>query len=128
MPMQLTVSRNRKTSKNYNSEGFGVSLTVELDQSLMSQPEELQRKIDCLYREADSALDKQSAGGQPKQNGNGQTKGNGNTMTAAQSRAINAIGKRLNIKPADECYHELGVDLVELTVRHPRHPFTRDAP
>ena len=127
MPMNLTVSRNRKKSKDYNSEGFGVSFTVELDQSLLNQPKELQRQIDYLYREAESALDQQSGSSQPNQNGssdrqpnrngNGQSKGNGNNMTAAQSRAINAIGKRLNITPADECHHEFGLELKELTVR-----------
>ena len=133
MPMQLTVSRNRKRSKDYNSEGFGVSFTVELDQSLLNQPKELQRQIDHLYREAESALDQQVNDGgsssrngnsdrQPNRNGNSQSNGSGrkansNNMTAAQSRAINAIGKRLNIDPADECHHEFGLELKELTVR-----------
>ena len=133
MPMNLTVSRNRKRSEDFNSEGFGVSFTVELNQSLLNQPKELQQQIDYLYREAESALDQQSNGAsppsrsdssdrQPNRNGNGQSngscrKGNGNNMTAAQSRAINAIAKRLNITPADECHHEFGLELKELTVR-----------
>ena len=133
MPMQLTVSRNRKRSKDYNSEGFGVSFTVELNQSLLNQPKELQQQIDYLYREAESALDQQvkdsgssspnaSSDRQPNRNGNSQSNGsgrkaNGNNMTAAQSRAINAIAKRLNIDPADECHHEFGLELKELTVR-----------
>jgi len=33
MPMQLTVSRNRKTSENYNSQGYGVSLTKDKDRT-----------------------------------------------------------------------------------------------
>jgi hypothetical protein len=128
MPMNLTVSRNRKKSKDFNSEGFGVSFTVELDQSLLNQPKELQRQIDYLYREAESALDQQvndggsssrngSSDRQPNRNGNGQSNGNGNNMTAAQSRAINAIAKRLGVTPADECHHEFGLELKELTVR-----------
>ena len=131
MPMNLTVSRNRKKSKDYNSEGFGVSFTVELDQSLLNQPKELQRQIDYLYREAESALDQQVNDGespsQPNRNGNGQSKGNGNNMTAAQSRAINAIAKRLNIDPADECHHELGLTLKELTGRNGNHAPRRTA-
>jgi hypothetical protein len=81
-----------------------------------------------LYREAESALDQQvndggsssrneSSDRQPNRTGNGQSNGNGNNMTAAQSRAINAIAKRLNIDPADECHHEFGLELKELTVR-----------
>lgn len=127
MPMNLTVSRNRKTSKNYNSEGFGVSLTVELDQSLLTQPNELQKKIDYLYREADAALDQQASddngdkvnsdrsGGndnRPRSNAR-----NGNTITQAQRRAVHAIAKRLGLDVADECHHELGKTLDELTVR-----------
>lgn len=38
MPMQLTVNRNCKTSENYNSEGQGISLTVELDQTCSTDP------------------------------------------------------------------------------------------
>lgn len=59
MPMQLTVSRHRKRSRNYHSEGHGLSLTVELDQTLIEQPEKLQEKINDLYREVDAALGQQ---------------------------------------------------------------------
>ena len=59
MPLQLTVSRNRKRSRNYHSEGHGLSLTVELDQALIEQPEKLQEKIKDLYREVDAALGQQ---------------------------------------------------------------------
>lgn len=45
MPMQLTISRNRKQSENYNSQGYGVSLTIELDQSLLTRPGDLQHAI-----------------------------------------------------------------------------------
>ena len=121
MPMQLTITRNRKTSQNYNSEGYGVSLTVELDQGLLNHPDELQSKISELYREADAALDQQ-VGVHPTQlpsqprteryprngNGNGHSNGNGrrpspsngrngSQMTTAQRRAIDTISQRLNI-------------------------------
>ena len=62
MPMQLTISRNRKQSENYNSQGYGVSLTIELDQSLLTRPGDLQHAIDELYQEADSALERQASG------------------------------------------------------------------
>jgi len=53
MPMNITVSRNAKLSHNYNSEGFGVSITAELDQALLSDPARLQGELDHLYSQAD---------------------------------------------------------------------------
>lgn len=95
MPMNLTVTRNRKTSHNYNSEGHGISLTVELDQSLLNQPDDLQRQIDRLYKEADAALHHQANGnGQaPSETNQSTGKGNGRPVTPAtdaQKRAIDA--------------------------------------
>lgn len=124
MPMQLTVTRNRKTSENYNSEGYGVSLTVELDQSLLSKPRDLQQQIDQLYREADNALDhqvEQPGNGRPS-NGNGNGNGNshrsnGANATASQRKAIDAIANTLDIDPVQEARHEFGFDLDRLTVK-----------
>ena len=62
MPINLTVTRNRKVSKNYNSEGHGVSITVELDQGLLGRPDQLRHEIDRLYDEAEAALDRQTTG------------------------------------------------------------------
>jgi len=150
MPMQLTVSRNRKTSENYNSQGYGVSLTVELDQSLLTKPQELQEKITYLYREAEEALDKQareasgsptrssssssstnsngnghrseSSNGNGRTNNNGHRNGNGNErnghgMTTAQRRAIQSIGQRMGVDVIQECRHELGAELDQLSVK-----------
>jgi len=149
MPMQLTVSRNRKTSENYNSQGYGVSLTVELDQSLLTKPQELQDKIAYLYREAEEALDKQAreasgsptrsssssnsngnghrsessnGNGRPHTNGHRNGNGNGNErnghgMTTAQRRAIQSIGQRMGVDVIQECRHELGAELDQLSVK-----------
>lgn len=43
-------------------------------------------------------------------------------MTASQSRAINAIAKRLDIDPAAECLEILGLDLARLNIRLHRPP------
>jgi len=149
--MQLTVSRNRKTSENYNSQGYGVSLTVELDQGLLNKPQELQDKIAYLYHEAEEALDKQAreASGSPTRssssstnsngnghrsessNGNGRTHANGHRngsngnsnernghgMTTAQRRAIQSIGQRMGVDVIQECRHELGAELDQLSVK-----------
>lgn len=122
MAMQLTVSRNRKTSQNYNSEGFGVSVTVELDQALLGRPADLQQQIDNLYREADEALERQASGtaSAPRStgaNGNGRRQASGNApATQSQRRAIEAIGRRLGLDVAAECRDELGVNYDELDV------------
>lgn len=85
MPMILTVTRNRKTSHNYNSEGHGISLTVELDQSLLNQPNALKKQIDDLYKKAESALDHQANGnGQAASETDYQKKGNGRSVRASQ--------------------------------------------
>jgi len=138
MPMQITVSRNRKRSENYNSEGHGISLTVELDQALLGRPGELQSQVAQLYREAEQALDQQAGGapqhetdhpGHPdRRGGNGDAArshpgGNGNGsrrnghMTDSQRRAIHAIGRKLGFDVAEECYSEFGSNLDDLDVR-----------
>ena len=38
-------------------------------------------------------------------------------MTVSQSRAINAIAKRLDMDPAAECQEILGLDLAKLNIR-----------
>jgi hypothetical protein len=56
MPLIITVGLNRKRSENYQSDGASISLTAELDPSLLSRPEALQAHIDSLYEQADTAL------------------------------------------------------------------------
>lgn len=134
MPMQITVTRNRKTSENYNSEGHGISISVELDQSLLTKPAELQEKVGYLYAEAEAALEQQANGGnsagEPRRSSAQRSNGNGNgrssrsggasgggTMTASQRRAIEAICRRLGIDAVEELHHEFGLNLDDLTVR-----------
>lgn len=129
MPMQITVTRNRKTSENYNSEGHGISLSVELDQSLLTNPRELQEKINFLYAEADAALDRQdgprASNGTGGRSGSGSSNGhngdrtrrNGSTMTAAQSRAILSIARRLGLDAEAEVRDEFGFNLDDLTLK-----------
>jgi hypothetical protein len=56
VPLIVTVGLIRKRSENYQSDGASISLTAELDQSLLARPEALQAQIDSLYEQADTAL------------------------------------------------------------------------
>ncbi len=91
MPMNITVSRNAKLSHNYNSQGYGVSITAELDQALLTDPQRLQDELDRLYEQADLALNEQieknSSAGTPTREMTGDTGDNSRTgaLTARNS-------------------------------------------
>lgn len=114
MPLTLNVGLSRKTSQNYNSEGASINLTAELDQALLNRPDELQDRVAALYREAETALQRQQT---PDSNEPQDAKPNGDGMTQSQRRAIDAICKRLDVDPADEARHEFGLDLDRLSIR-----------
>lgn len=65
MPLSVNVGLSRKASKDYQSTGYSINVTAELDQSLLARPEELQLQIDALYQQAEAALSKQA--GEPQQ-------------------------------------------------------------
>ena len=52
MPLTGNIGLSKKTSENYNSQGTSINLSAELDQALLTKPDELQAKIQHLYREA----------------------------------------------------------------------------
>jgi hypothetical protein len=116
MPLTLNVGLSRKTSENYNSEGASINLTAELDQTLLNRPDELQDRVTALYREAETALERQQKPG-VSESPAPPSNGNGDGMTASQRRAIDAICKRLDTNPTDEARHEFGLDLDRMTIR-----------
>ena len=120
MPLIINVGLSKKASQNYQSTGVSINLTAEVDQGLLADPHQLQHRIDALYAEAEQAIDRQVNGRtdrDPPQGGRNGGRANGAAMTASQSRAIDAIARRLGIDPAAECRHHLGHGLDELTVR-----------
>ena len=138
MPLTVNVGLSRKASENYQSTGVSINVSAELDQSLLARSAELQQAIDHLYGQAQTALDRQAGGAhqepaKPAANGvaagtngqapaangrsNGQTAPAAAAMTASQSRAINAITRRLGIDAAAECQEILGLDLSKLNIR-----------
>ena len=147
MPMTVTASRNRKSSHNYNSDGCGLSLTVELDQNLLRRPDELHTQIENLYAELDRAIDaeseRSSGSSQPRHDDDSNRSTshphpNGHldnrdrhgrrdrdhhrehdepAMTHSQRRAITAIDKRLRLDPEDEAYNRASTSLDQLTLK-----------
>lgn len=132
MPLTINVGLSRKTSENYNSQGASISLTAELDQSLLARPDDLQGAVDELYEQAEYALVRQThrAGPIPAHqrapasrpngtNGNGHAQERngrgpdptGRGMTPSQRHAVCAIADQLGIDPIDEARHEFGIDL-----------------
>lgn len=59
MPLTINVGLNRKASEDFQSSGVSINLTAELDQALLSRPEELQQKIEKLYAMANAAVARQ---------------------------------------------------------------------
>jgi len=121
MPMKLNVGLSRKVGEpNYGSRGASVNLELELDNSLVEQPERLRDRIRQLYQLAKASVDEElNANSQEPANGasNGhsfdryRTNGNGNgtnnghsanghgprQATSSQVKAIHAIAGRNRI-------------------------------
>jgi len=123
MPMKLNVGLSRKVGEpNYGANGTSVNLELELDNSLVEQPERLRDRIRQLYQLAKASVDEElhGTGQQPAgNNGHGggldqyrvtnHDTGNGNGQrqpanghgprqaTSSQVKAIHAIAGRNRI-------------------------------
>lgn len=60
MPLSINVGLSRKASRDFQSTGYSINVTAELDQTLLAKPDELQRQVDDLFSQAQSALDRQA--------------------------------------------------------------------
>lgn len=120
MPMKLNVGLSRKVGEpNYGSRGASVNLELELDSSLVGEPERLRDRIRQLYQLAKASVDEELNGNghHPSErggdgsdgfdryrvagngNGNGHS-GNGHgprRATSSQVKAIHAIAGRNRI-------------------------------
>ena len=121
MPLTINVGLSKKASQNYQSTGVSINITAEVDHGLLGDPPQLQQRIDALYAEAEHAISRQveerAEPEQSQEEGRNGGRSNGAAMTASQSRAIEAIARRLGIDPAAECRRHLGRDLDRLSVR-----------
>ena len=138
MPLKTNVGASRKIAdNNYGSRGASVNLEVELDSSLIQDPERLQERIRQVFRMAQQAVDEELArqstanghdnghtttangNGNGHHNGNGRHNGNGNghaaprrsngrRATASQARALRAIADRQGLDLAVELQGRFG--------------------
>jgi hypothetical protein len=125
MPLRMNIGLSRKVGEsNYGSRGASVNVELELDSSLVSEPEKLKDRIRHLFGLVRNSLDEELNGtnghaspGQPAkqepkpeaarnggENGSsratGQRGSNGRQATQSQVKAIFAIAKsqRLDLK------------------------------
>ncbi len=121
MPMTLNIGFHRKAGEaNYGSRGASVNLEVEVEGSLVKEPNRLQDCIRHLFRMAKESVEEElnvaaSAPTSSESNGNGRNghASNGHTSngqhrekssrpaTHSQVRAINAIADRQRVDLPD---------------------------
>ena len=104
MPLKLNIAMSRKVGEpNYGSRGATVGLEMEVDSSLVNEPQQLHERIARLFQLAkqsiDAELGSRSANGQPTGHAAAESgRGSGiRPATANQIRAIRAIADRQNV-------------------------------
>ena len=134
MPLSINVGLSRKASKDYQSIGYSINVSAELDQALLARPDDLQAQVANLYQQAEAALDRQAGGSSagdhhasqpsrqespPRANGNGAARGNGRVVpaTESQKRAIQAICRRLGTDPEYEAQQLIGLPFLSLSIK-----------
>jgi len=138
MPLKTNIGVSRKVAdNNYGSRGASVNLEVELDSTLINEPERFHDRIRQVFRLAQQSVDEELArqnapnghdnghtattnGNGHHANGNGHN-GNGNghaaprrsnarKATASQARALHAIADRQGFDLAAELQTRFGVN------------------
>jgi len=97
MPLKTNVGVSRKIADNqYGSRGASVNLEVELDSSLVQEPERLQERIRQLFRLAQQSVDDELARNQAgNSTASHQTNGAAN---GHQTNGSNGTGHRISEK------------------------------
>lgn len=128
MPLTLNVGLSRKIGEpNFGSRGATVNFAVELESSLVREPDQLREKIRYLFAQAKQAVKEEldgpvsadlhaSNGYHVSQNGNGNCDGhrpNGRPATASQVRALHAIANRNRINLSSRLNELFGVSQPE---------------
>lgn len=116
MPLKLVIAASRKIgTANYGSRGATVGLEIEVDGSLLEQPEQLQERIASLFQLAAESVHREEGravqGLGPTDN---QGAGRGGEVTARQAtanqiRALHAITNRQDLDLTAELRSRFGV-------------------
>ena len=100
--LKLNCGVSRKTSdNNFGSRGATAHFEVEIESSLIREPDQLRDKIRYLYRLAKEAVDEELAKGDDTVSPaptNGRLAVNGRSATQSQVRAIHAIASRNRVE------------------------------
>jgi hypothetical protein len=111
MPLTINVGLSRKASRNFQSRGTSINVSAELDQSLLAKPQQLQREIQSLYRQAELALQSQTDAMAPV----------ARRITPSQKRALHAIADRLGITIEHEIAALFRCTIDELSIVQASH-------
>jgi hypothetical protein len=115
--LNLNIAMSRKIGEpNYGSRGATVGLEMEVDSSLVNQPQQLHKRIARLFRLAKESVDREldGHGNEVAQcaASNSATAGQEAPVrpaTANQVRAIHAIANRQNLELTEELRNRFGV-------------------
>jgi hypothetical protein len=91
MPLKTNVGVSRKVAdNNYGSRGASVNLEVELDSSLIQEPERLQERIRQVFRLAQQSVDEELSRQAAQSHDNGHTAATNGSQTNADATAAPA--------------------------------------
>ena len=100
MPLKINVGLSRKIGEpHYSSRGGNVHFEVEVEATLVRDPEELHRRIRYLFSLAEEALQEQLA---PAPSQNGASLANGRRESPAATRRQLALILRLAARRGEE--------------------------
>ena len=119
MPLKLSIGLSRKMGEaNYGSRGATVGLEVEVEASLVDQPQEFHERIAHLFELAQQAVDQELAGPavvapQCAAEDGANPGPDARQATFNQRRAIHAIAASQRLDLAAELQNRFGVDRPE---------------
>jgi hypothetical protein len=124
MPLKLNVGLSRKIGEpNFSSRGASANFEVEVESTLVGEPDQLREKIRHLFGLAKVAIEEELHGNDGQdQNGYGNNRYDGNTSprprngrpaTASQIRTIFGIASRQRLDLPAELRSRFGVDRPE---------------
>lgn len=111
MPLKLNIAMSRKVGEpNYGSRGATVGLEMEVDSSLVNQPQQLHERIGRLFQLAKVSIDHELGCPSTAPNtGAGSSESRIRPATANQIRAIHAIANRQDLDLLEALRSRFGV-------------------